>query len=257
MELRKKREKDFHNRSFSEETRSEVGKFYAVTRSSKAFYKDLLKSHCSGAEVLEIGCGPGNYASFLDELNATVTGIDISETALQQAKEKAKQDQLKRATFRSMDAEALEFGNSAFDLICGSGILHHLDLGRSFAQLARVLKPNGTAIFTEPLGHNPLINLYRKATPNLRTEDEHPLLMKDLRLAGNFFGKIEAYYFHLNSLLAVPFRNLTTFSKLLETLDAADRALFRFFPLAKRFAWQVIIKMSQPDKIYTTGRDPN
>jgi len=210
-----------------------------------------------GGEILEIGCGPGNYASFLDEFGATGTGIDISETAVEQSKEKAKQNQLKRATFRLMDAEALEYDNSAFNLICGSGILHHLDLDRSFSQLSRVLKPIGTAIFTEPLGHNPLINLYRKATPNLRTEDEHPLLMKDLRLAGKFFGKVEAYYFHLNSLLAVPFRKLSIFSKLLETLDTADRALFRFFPLAKRFAWQEIVKMSQPDEIYTTGHDSN
>lgn len=42
-------------------------------------------------------------------------------------------------------------------------------------------------MFFEPLGHNLLINLYRRLTPELRTEDEHPLVACDLERLVNYF----------------------------------------------------------------------
>lgn len=42
--------------------------------------------------------------------------------------------------FRLMDAEALEFPPDTFDLICGTGILHHLDLDAAYGQIARSLR---------------------------------------------------------------------------------------------------------------------
>ena len=69
----------------------------------------------------------------------------------------------------------------------------------------RVLQPGGHAIFIEPLGHNPFINLYRKFTPTIRSEDEHPLLVKDLEMIKNLFPKVEVRYYYLASLLAAFF----------------------------------------------------
>jgi hypothetical protein len=40
--------------------------------------------------------------------------------------------------------------------------------------------PAGWALFSEPLGHNPLVNWYRNRTPEQRTEDEHPLLLSSI-----------------------------------------------------------------------------
>jgi SAM-dependent methyltransferase len=145
----------------------------------------------------------------------------------------------------------MEFDDDSFDLICGMGILHHLDLGKSLSEIARTLRPGGKAIFIEPLGHNPLINLYRKVTPDLRTEDEHPLLTADLKLMESYFHKIEPRYFHFSSIMAVPFRKLPGYNLLLKTLDAADRALFKLLPFARKYAWQVVIVFSQPVKAAT------
>jgi ubiquinone/menaquinone biosynthesis C-methylase UbiE len=39
-----------------------------------------------------------------------------------------------------LEAENLSFSNDSFDLVCGSGILHHLDLNRSYKEIQRVLK---------------------------------------------------------------------------------------------------------------------
>ena len=89
--------------------------------------------------------------------------------------------------------EALEAidRDDSFDLVCGSGILHHLDLPAAMRELARVLRPSGRAVFMEPLGHNPAINAFRNRTPELRTPDEHPLLGKDLKLCRRYFGSVE------------------------------------------------------------------
>ena len=125
-------------------------------------------------------------------------------------------------------------------------MIHHLELDRAYAELARVLPPGGSAIFVEPLGHNPLINLYRRRTPTLRTPDEHPLLMRDLAAAERHFGVVRARFFHLASLLAVPLRGSAAFENALELFENTDRALFRTLPFARRYAWQVAIEFSRP-----------
>src|SRR3546814_1101008 len=80
-----------------------------------------------------------------------------------------------------MNAEAMTFPDDSFDLVFGSGIIHHLDIDRAFGEIARVLRPGGRAVFIEPLGLNPAIELYRRFTPSARTPDEHPLLRRDFR----------------------------------------------------------------------------
>ena len=242
---RQDREREFHNRTFADHSRRGLEPVYAILHDSKLYYRDFLQSHCAGKDVLEYGCGPGGHSRFLAENGARLTGIDISEVAVQQASERARTEQFS-ATFRVMDAEQLEFPDRSFDLICSVAILHHLDLRRAFSELARVLKPTGSAIFLEPLGHNPVINLYRMLTPHLRSPDEHPLLMKDLKLAETYFKRVESRFFVLHSLLAVPFRNAPFFMKLVTGLEAVDRTLFRLVPFVRRYAWETVMVMSEP-----------
>jgi SAM-dependent methyltransferase len=152
-----------------------------------------------------------------------------------------------------MNAESLDFEADSFDLICGTAILHHLDLNRALAELARTLRPGGMALFMEPLGHNPVINLYRHLTPHMRTIDEHPLLMRDLQLARRYFHGVRPHFFSLQSLMAVPFRRRRFFRRLLTALETADAALFRLLPFARRYAWQVVLILERPIKATTPG----
>jgi ubiquinone/menaquinone biosynthesis C-methylase UbiE len=245
-ETRYEKEREFHNKTFGEDSRRSAGKYYDIAVSSQRFYHEQLLANCANAEVLEYGCGQGSQAFELARHGARVTGIDISEVAIEQARERARQEGLEGLTFQVMNAEQLEFPDSRFNLICGSAILHHLDLEHAYSQLTRVLVPSGTAVFSEPLGHNPFINAYRAMTPHLRTEDEHPLLMQDLQLARSYFRVGRIRYFHLQSLAAVPLRNLPGFQVLLKVLDAADDALFSIVPPSRRLAWQAVLVLSHP-----------
>ncbi len=248
MESRKDKEREFHNKTFSDNTREKASKFYEITQSSRAYYRNFLQANCKSAKVLEYGCGPGSFSFFLSKAGAEVFGIDISDVAIHQAKQRARQEKLNNIVFNVMDAESLDFKDETFDLICGTGILHHLNLDKAYSELARVLKPEGKAIFLEPLGHNPFINVYRKLTPNLRTADEHPLLMRDVKLGEKLFGKIDPKYFHLLSIMSVPFRKVPGFRFLLNVLDALDSSLFALFPFARKYAWTIVFVLSQPSK---------
>src|SRR3546814_2369311 len=108
----------------------------------------------------------------------TATGIDISDVAIEKGRERARQKGFTNVRLEAMNAEAMTFPDDSFDLVFGSGIIHHLDIDRAFGEIARVLRPGGRAVFIEPLGLNPAIGLYRRFTPSARTPDEHPLLRR-------------------------------------------------------------------------------
>ncbi len=241
-------EKEFHNQRFRDEVdrRSNLSKYYAITGSSVNYYYDLLRAG-AGERVLEYGCGTGSAAFWLAAGGAAVTGIDIADTAIERASREAK-EKGQSINFRVMNAEALDLPDDSFDLICGSGILHHLDLNQAYAELARVLSPEGRVVFREPLGHNLFVNLYRWLTPTLRTETEHPLLLKDLDTARLFFDRVEVKYFYLLALLVAPVAERAIFGPLLAFLERVDRRLFSLLPFTRRYAWIAVMAMAQPKK---------
>ncbi len=251
MDDRKSREKAFHDVEYEDDSRwQRVDKYYSIRGARVRFFDEFIAARCRDRAVLEYGCGVGGYSLQLARWGARVTAMDISETAIRRARESANAAGLS-IDFRTMDAENLDFPDRAFDLICGIGILHHLQLEQSFKEVARTLKPDGDAIFMEPLGHNPLINLYRRLTPDLRTVDEHPLKLADFELARRHFDSVEVRAYHLLSLAAVPFRRFPFFPKLVNGLDRLDALLFRRLPLTRRYAWFAVAVFRRP---ITPGR---
>lgn len=248
---RLEREQEFHDRRFAEDSKRQekVGKFYQITKSVHREKERILLNSSQGAKVIEYGCGTGSYAFKLAEQGAKlVTGIDISPVAIEKAQEQAIARGVARQTsFEVMNAENLEFAPDSYDLICGSGILHHLDLNLAINSIVRVLQPNGKAIFLEPLGHNFLINLYRRLTPSIRSEDEHPLLDKDLAFLGQHFHQVDIKYFYLTSLAASFVAGKPGFNTVLKSLELLDSALFKL-PLIQKQAWIVSIELSKPIK---------
>lgn len=244
------REKAFHDERFGGDDgeRAVVEKYYSIMESPRLLYHDLAVEICDGGRLLEYGCATGAESLLWLKSGAKVTGIDISSEAIVKAMENVRGTPFEdQASYSEMNAEAMDFEDSSFDVVVGNGIVHHLELETCYAELARVLKPEGGAVFMEPMGHNFLINLYRRFTPSMRTEDEHPLLESDIELASKYFHEVEATPFHLTSLAAVPFRNTPLFNGLIGVLHALDRVLFKV-PLLRRQAWFTVLKFSKPRK---------
>lgn len=243
---RLQREQEFHDHAFMDDRRLTLGKYYAINRAADDTYAAALVAAVSGGgqDVLEYGCGQGSAAFDLAERGNKVTGIDISPVAIVQADSRAtEQGVAGQTTFQVMDAENLDLPSSSFDLVCGSGILHHLDIRRAGEEIARVLRPGGTAVFVEPLGHNPLLNLYRRMTPSMRTPDEHPLKAADFAELRRACGDLSLEFFSLTTLLAVPVRTKSWFEPLLTRLEAIDRRLLSARPLSWQ-AWCCVVTMT-------------
>lgn len=242
------RERRFHNQRFSQQAhdRAALTGYYSINAHLEQAYNTKVLAHCAGADLLEIGCGTGEVALFWESLGARVTAIDISDEGIARAQQTAA-ERGGRVRFLRMDAADLgELPPASFDVVTGISILHHLELERAFRSLARVLRPNGRAFFIEPLGHNPVINLFRRLTPALRSADEHPLRLPELKAARHYFADVQSSHFHLLTLLAVPFRRTPWFSRLLGFLHRSDQALFRAVPWVRRWSWIVILELGSP-----------
>lgn len=247
MTDRLQREREFHNLAFADERRETVRKYYSVTCRSDAYYWERVLARARGRRVLEYGCGVGSHACELAREGAEVAAIDLSDVAVARARGRALREGL-ATRFLVMNAEQLGFADDSFDIICGTAILHHLDLDVALPEIARTLRSDGTAVFAEPMGHNPAINLYRRFTPRIRTPDEHPLLMSDIRRARRYFGGVQARFFHALALAAAPLRRWRRFSRVLGVLSDLDQWLFRHVPGARRMAWLVVLEFSDPLK---------
>jgi ubiquinone/menaquinone biosynthesis C-methylase UbiE len=248
VDSRTEQQKEFFDVCYERGARGSVAKYYSAAQDGHHCFQRTIQLYCKGKNTLEYGCGTGSYAFLLARNGASVTGIDISDVAIQKARQMAIIEEID-IDFRVGNCEQLDFDDQSFDLICGAGVLHHLNLNKAFHEVARTLTPGGKAVFIEPLGHNPFINLYRRATPSLRTTDEHPLLMSDMSLACRYFENIETSFFNLFSLLAVLFRKQRGLEKIQSILSLLDALTFKLVPAAKRYAWIVVMELSRPRKV--------
>jgi len=243
-----KSEAGFFDTCVQDNVRKPLAKYYAITRDSQNHYEELLFRDCEGKQVLEYGCGTGSYALPMAKRGARVFGIDISPGSVDLARKHAAEAGEIRAEFKVMDAMNLEYDDSSFDLVIGTGILHHLDIHKSFREICRVLKPGGRACFYEPLGHNPALNLFRKATPKMRTDDEHPLRRCDLLGLKEYFDTSSYRFFHLATFGALPFLNTKVFWPLVDVCEGMDRVAFRLVPLIRWWAWYTTLEYIGPKK---------
>ncbi|MCD9622585.1 class I SAM-dependent methyltransferase [Rhabdothermincola salaria] len=243
---RLQREQEFHDERFTDDgERAAAKKYYAVTRASSMRMDQILEMVPAGARALELGCGLHNHAVQLAQRGVDVVAVDISPVAALQMRQQCESLDLPgRVSVEVMNAEELAFEDQAFDLVVGTGILHHLDLDRAYPELARVLRSGGKGAFIEPLGRNPLINLYRRMTPRMRTPDEHPLVESDFDDARRWFDEVEVDYYHTLSLAAVPLRRLKAFDVALKRLEEADAWMYERIPRSRALAWSCVVELS-------------
>ena len=109
--------------------------------------KKLLPANRS-IKVLDIGCGLGDLTKkvwVLDPKN-DITGIDISENAINRISATAKKDGYQNLKFRVGSLPTLYFKDQSFDLILCLEVLYYLndkDRKRSVVEIKRILKPGG------------------------------------------------------------------------------------------------------------------
>ncbi len=105
--------------------------------------------------ILDFGCGTGWTSIFLAKAGYAVTGVDISEDAVQLAREAAKEQGVSRVEFMAADYEGF-VAPQAFDYVLFYDALHHAEDEQAAVDAAyRALKPGGVMFAYEPgSGHS-------------------------------------------------------------------------------------------------------
>lgn len=98
----------------------------------------------SSKSVIDIGCGEGRFCRLLSGLGAVVTGVDLTEALIEQARSVGS----RRETYLVGDAEDLAgVADDAFDLAVSYIVLVDLlDYRRSIREAYRVLRPGGSFV---------------------------------------------------------------------------------------------------------------
>ena len=234
------REKEFHNKLQSKSKGRFENIFYKALYNMYEDFDAEIYRKAVNKIVLDYGCGVGSVTQKIAKLNPSkLFGVDISDVSINKALENAKESNL-QINYSVDNCEETKFKTETFDLIFGSGILHHLNLKKSVNEINRILKNDGEIVFLEPLGTNPLINFYRKLTPNSRSTDEHPFLEKDFNFINSLFKNVTVRYYGFFTLIFFLFYRNPKKSLIFKIISKLDSYFFKikFF---KNLAWSVLI----------------
>jgi ubiquinone/menaquinone biosynthesis C-methylase UbiE len=131
----------------------DIGQNSWLTAQEQDVFLDWLDL-CPGKTLLDVACGSGGPAlRMAASTGCSVVGIDLHEQAISTAESFASQRHLKeRAEFCVVNAtEQLPFPDARFDAItCIDAINHLPNRPLVIAEWARLLKPGGRLIFTDP-----------------------------------------------------------------------------------------------------------
>jgi SAM-dependent methyltransferase len=109
----------------------------------------------SSSRLLDVGCGSGGPSLRVARLTeCQVAGIELSDEAVAEGTRLAQESGLEgRVSFRQADAsDTLVFEDSSFDaILCIDAINHLRDRPRVARDWARLLRPGGRLLFTDPV----------------------------------------------------------------------------------------------------------
>lgn len=100
--------------------------------------------------VWDFGCGPGQTTNYLKNLGIKISGLDLSDGVLDQARKKHPD-----IHFQKGNIQDLEFENDSIAAIVAFYAIVHFtkdQVSKAFHEIYRVLKPKGMFLFTYHIG---------------------------------------------------------------------------------------------------------
>jgi len=194
-------EEEFHDRWAREIDPSQLlveESFEACTAPETRQIMEWLGS-VHGKKILDLGCGAGEAAVYFAIKGARVTAADLSAGMLNVAQALASRRHVAINT-RQCLSHRTGLPDQEFDIIYAANLLHHVDKRQTLAEVSRLLKPGGLAVFWDPLRHNPLINIYRLLARRVRTDGEQPLHINDRKIFKQYFPVVTYKCYWLTTL---------------------------------------------------------
>jgi SAM-dependent methyltransferase len=164
-------------------------------------YAYALIGDVRGRVVLDFGCGSGGNSLLLARRGAKVIGLDISHSLVTLARRRLETNGLAgRGRFIVGSAHDVPLLDGSVDLVLGVAVLHHLDLNAASREIHRVLKPDGRAIFQEPVRDSRVVRYIRRCIPYQAPDVspfERPLTTPELTRFGARFRSMRCRPFTL------------------------------------------------------------
>lgn len=115
----------------------------------------------TGKRILDIGCGKGDKLKEFHRRGLQVYGIDVSETAISEARQKVSGD------FKVGSFESADYPTEFFDVIRFDNVLEHIYDPRPFLKkVYNLLRPGGEAYAYVPNGDSPTMRWMGKYSVN-------------------------------------------------------------------------------------------
>lgn len=208
--------------------------------------EEIVKENRS-IKILDIGCGDGRRTRFLGEYpNVELVGIDISEVGIKVANE----NKIGQSTYQLMDAEHIVFSPNSFDLIIDYGSFSSLNMNAVWLNLKKILKPNGSIIGIETLGHNPIFNLKRliNVKLNIRTNNVYKRIIKFKQLFkwSNECNNFKYQSFGLITPILTPLGLIIPESRILKKLisvtDYVEKSILLRLKFCRKFCFKIVFQ---------------
>jgi SAM-dependent methyltransferase len=118
-------------------------------------YHNFLLRHLPAQcqNVLEIGCGKGEFSRRLAATSKLVIALDLSPEMIRMARERSAH--LPNVEFKIADVMSYDLPRAGFDCIASIATLHHLPLREGLLKMKAALKPGGVLLILdlfEPAG---------------------------------------------------------------------------------------------------------
>jgi 2-polyprenyl-3-methyl-5-hydroxy-6-metoxy-1,4-benzoquinol methylase len=221
-----------------------------------SFAVDQLRP-LAGKRILEVGVGSGSLAIWLALQGADVTGIDVSGGILEVAAKRASLSGVASHThFAHCPIEEFDHPAASFDAVIGNNVVHHFERDLAMANLARLLRPEGRAVFCEPVLFLPGVArrarysrlVSRRFPPHTHTPDERSLNQSDLRVMERHFGTVAWQPFQLLCRL----QNFVELSDpSWNRLEAIDRFTLNHVARARWLARMIVLTLDDPQPIHS------
>ena len=194
--------------------------------------------------VLDYGCGDGSFSVILAKRGGLVWGFDTSGISIQVAQRRAAANDVgDRVHFEKMSAYKIGYEDETFDLVIGLDILHHVEIGKTAPEIARVLKKTGRAIFLEPLAASKGLQFIRRFVPVAvaihEGSQERQLTYQDVDDLARHFSRVACKEFQIFSRLDRVVGN----KPIRRWLNLWDHWLLETFPALRRYARQIVIEL--------------
>jgi SAM-dependent methyltransferase len=160
--------------------------------------RELMAARLHGIKnphMLDVGCGVGEFHSFVRGMFGRICGTDVSAASIDQARIRNPE-----VEYRDYVGETLPYDSAAFDLSIAICVLHHVpppQWGGFLREMRRVVRPGGAVCLIE---HNPLNPLTRLAVARCEFDRDAVLLRAGRTralMADAGLHDIQAHYFLL------------------------------------------------------------